>query len=248
MLCILLKYDLEPGNQIMFNNVAVTEKLKYRESDEVSQSDESLIVERAKNDPQAFGILYDRTYSRILNYIYRRTLNITTAEELTSNTYLKAIKALPRYNHRAPFIAWLYSIATNEIRMHARQVKRDDGFKKDPRWICEIDRIQFESPDNRIEDEIKTQTKMMEFERVSNLVKTLPDIYQSVIVLRYFEEMSYSEIGDVLGKKVGTVKSLVNRGLKRLRRMMDGQDFIPNKRNNLNNFYNSREDGNHEAQ
>lgn len=55
---------------------------------------EAELVQRAKDDPAAFGQLYEAHYSRILNYIYRSVLNVAVAEELTSNTFFKALRAL----------------------------------------------------------------------------------------------------------------------------------------------------------
>ncbi len=67
-----------------------------------------------------FGGLYELYYSKILSYVYRRTMNAALAEELTSNTFFKALRALPEYEHRGHFSAWLYRIATNEIKAHRR--------------------------------------------------------------------------------------------------------------------------------
>ena len=81
------------------------------------KSRESNLIELAKTDSKAFGELYDIYYASILNYIFRCTLNIDTSEELTSNTFFNALNALPKYRHNASFRAWLYSIATNEIKI-----------------------------------------------------------------------------------------------------------------------------------
>ena len=85
-----------------------------------SWSDEGDLVERAKTQPEAFGHLYDRYYSVVLNYLYRRTLDVALAEELTSNTFFKALRALGGYESRGKFLAWLYRIAGNEIRLNRR--------------------------------------------------------------------------------------------------------------------------------
>lgn len=83
-----------------------------------SCSDEAELVERARTQPEAFGLLYDRYYSVVLNYIYRRTLDVALAEELTSNSFFNALRALGRYDNRGKFLAWLYRIAGNEIRLN----------------------------------------------------------------------------------------------------------------------------------
>jgi RNA polymerase sigma-70 factor, ECF subfamily len=101
--------------------------------------DEADLVELAKTQRQAFGQLYELYYSRILNYIYRRTLDVASAEELTSNTFFSALRALPGYDNRGKFGAWLYRIAGNEIRLNWRSQRgRREG---DCRWREEFGRI-----------------------------------------------------------------------------------------------------------
>jgi DNA-directed RNA polymerase specialized sigma24 family protein len=76
------------------------------------------------DDAEAVGKLYDRHYKAILAYVYHSTLDATTAEDLTSNVFLAAFEHLRRYRwRRVPFRAWLYRIATNEIRMDYRRRK-----------------------------------------------------------------------------------------------------------------------------
>ena len=83
---------------------------------------EAELVLRAKTDPAAFGELYEAHYSAILNYLYRRTLSVADAEELTSDTFFKALQGLAGYEPREAvrFRSWLYRIATNEARMYWR--------------------------------------------------------------------------------------------------------------------------------
>ena len=176
--------------------------------------DEAELVERAKTVPEAFGRLYELHYGKILCYIYRRTLDAAVAEELTSNTFFKAFRALPRYDHRGHFAAWLYRIATNEIKAHRRTASI--RHESNHRWREELDRVYFSS---RCRDEEEDVAEKMEtFVELHEAVCRLPDRYQVVISLRYFEAMSYAEISEVLGKSLGTVKSLVHRGLERLKR------------------------------
>src|SRR5258705_13276141 len=99
------------------------EELMEQAPDEL-QADARL-AQRAMREPEAFGILYERFYQVILNYTFRRTLSVSAAEELTSNTFFKALRALPKYRGEQPIRSWLYAIATNELRMHWRGRKRD---------------------------------------------------------------------------------------------------------------------------
>ena len=78
--------------------------------------DESALIERAKSDSEAFGILYEKHFDRIYNYIYYRTGNIHDAEDLTARVFFRAIQHIGNYKDQGgPFSAWLYSIAHNQI-------------------------------------------------------------------------------------------------------------------------------------
>jgi RNA polymerase sigma-70 factor (ECF subfamily) len=179
--------------------------------------DEAALVQRAARDPEAFGLLYEAHYTAILSYLYRRTLDVNAAEELTSNTFFKALRALPRYRHRMPFRAWLYRIATNEVRMRWRSWWRRRRVQV-PDWESQLNRVYFNS--TPVESPEQLREKMRTYAVLHECLSRLPDKYQTVLVLRYLEELKIEEVAQVVGKRVGTVKSLIHRGLGRLRGLM----------------------------
>lgn len=189
-------------------------------------ADETELVERAKTEPDAFGRLYDRYYSVVLNYVYRRTLDVGLAEELTSNTFFNALRAIGDYENRGKFGAWLYRIAGNEIRLHwrARRNRRNGEL----RWRNDLDRVRFAPDQTTTAEAIEEQAR--QFARLHEALRGLPDRYQTVLALRYFESLSCEEVAEVLGTRVGTVKSLTHRGLKRLRKQYEGNGatVLPN--------------------
>ena len=191
-----------------------------------SCSDEAELVERARTQPAAFGILYDRYYSVVLNYIYRRTLDVVLAEELTSNTFFKALRALGRYEHRGKFLAWLYRIAGNEIKLNLRA--RRNHHEHEARWRAELGRLRFASDPAIGTEDVEEQAR--QFAQLHEALRRLPERYQTILALRYFESLSCEEVAEVVGTKVGTVKSLIHRGLKQLRRQYerDIATFRPN--------------------
>lgn len=175
---------------------------------------EQEIVKNAKSDPSFFGILYDRNYDRIFNYILKRVSNVSLAEDLTSNTFFKALEKIGTFNWEGiPFSAWLYRIATNEIRMHFRKSKILKFFAID-------DYKEKIKDDKNCENElIKAEeewAKNQKFIKVTSEIQKLSIKYQEVIALRYFEDKSIREISGILGKSEGTVKSLIHRGLQKL--------------------------------
>jgi RNA polymerase sigma-70 factor (ECF subfamily) len=190
-------------------------------SSSVSDTDRGLI-ERAKVDPEAFGALFERHFDPIFGYIARRTGDYDAARDLTSETFLKALKNVSRYRVTdVPVSAWLYAIATNEIRLYFRRGRRAplslDQLSADagldvPSW-SELASSERESADLELE---RTQ----EFARVQRALLEIPIKYQEVIALRFFEEKSIAEVAAILEKPEGTVKSLLSRGLARLREIL----------------------------
>jgi RNA polymerase sigma-70 factor, ECF subfamily len=187
---------------------------------------EAAIIEAAKSDPARFGPLFRAYYEKVLTYAYRCTLNRAVAEELTSNTFFNALRALPRYRRGVPFSAWIYRIATNEIRMHWRSHRRRRTTTGGPSRPEELESTYFDcSP---LESEEERREKMRAYARLHELLGELPERYRSVIILRFFEGLQYEAIAQVLGKRMGTVKSLLHRALARLRIILEGDaTFFP---------------------
>ena len=179
------------------------------------QQEEKFVL-AAQKDPEAFGVLFDHYYPKILSYLVRRTCDVVLAQDLTSETFIKAFSKLWQFRWRSiAFSAWLYRIAGNELRMHFRG----------KRPVFSLDSLTeqgFDAPDQEhFLDELQVAQEAVdrhgEFLQVQSQLKTLPLHYQEVIALRFFEEKSLKEIAEILGKREGTVKSLLSRGLALLR-------------------------------
>ena len=116
-----------------------------------------------------------------------------------------------------PFSAWLYRIASNEIATYYRRNARQQSYLKE--------QYQSGSTSHSSSAEvIEAENKLREYEEFLVLhesISRLPLKYQEVITLRYFEDKQIKEIGHILGKSEGTVKSLLHRGVERLRKIMD---------------------------
>ncbi len=188
-------------------------------SDEANS--EHALIERAKQDPQAFGVLFDRYYPAIFGYVLRRVGKWNDAQDITSEVFRKTLKSLWRYRWKGiGFSSWLYRIATNEIGMYFRRAGRA------PLSLNQlIDESGFEpaSSESLLGEKLETERQLerhRDFLIARSQVANLPLKYQHVIALRFFEQKSIREIAEILGKKEGTVKSLLSRGLRRLRNLM----------------------------
>jgi len=185
-------------------------------SSEVEMLRDKTLVERAKTDPEAFGLIFDLYYPKILGYALKRVGEASAAEDITSETFVKALRGLWRYRWRGiPFSAWLYRIAGNEINMYLRKQKRSFTSLE-----IMID-AGFDRADNSAAEEREALEALLaedeQMLKVMNALRTLPPHYQEVIALRYMEGKELQEISHIINKKDGTVRSLLSRGISMLK-------------------------------
>jgi RNA polymerase sigma-70 factor (ECF subfamily) len=175
------------------------------------------LIERAKYSSEAFGELYDMYYDRIFGYTLRRSADIDSAKDITSEVFFKALKNLGKFRWQGvPFSHWLYRIANREIINHHNSRKREVNYETASRKGN--DSVQQELTEFR--DDIKAYDDYLDIHRY---ISRLSSKHQEVIALRYFENLSMAEISNILQKPEGTVKSALHRGIERLRKMMDSE-------------------------
>ena len=168
---------------------------------------ESELVARAKEDPEAFGQLYERYVTKIYNYVYYRTGNHHDAEDLTARTFLQALKHVHRYVDRGlPFSAWLYRIAHNLVANWHRDHSR--------RQVIALDEIALVS--GRPHPEVKLELEDDQ-RKLLRMIRHMPGDRQQLLILKFVEQMSNREIAQIMGRSEGAVKSLYHRTLLSLR-------------------------------
>lgn len=176
------------------------------------------LVRQAQKSPDAFAGLYDQYYPKIFGYVLRRTANLETAQDITSETFLKALKKLWQFQWRnISFSPWIYKIATNEVNQYFRKAE----YKKSVS-LEELQEQGFEllSPHDPESELIEAQEKLkqhLDFLEIQERIVRLPAKYQEVIALRFFEKRQIKEIAEILGKREGTIKSLLHRAVEKLR-------------------------------
>lgn len=183
---------------------------------------EKQLISLAKTRPEVFGQLYDAHYPRIFGYIYRITGDYTLAGDICGETFLKAFVRIGSFRWKGISIsAWFFRIAINELNQYFRKKRYQ------PVMLSDLPAFEAVAWDNRygLDRESNQTTADMdraeEFRLVRQLVLGLPDKYRQVIALRFFEELQVREIAEILGKKEGTIKSLISRGLDKLKKMME---------------------------
>jgi len=171
-------------------------------------SDEEALALAMQGDKQAFGDLYDKYAARIYNYIYYRTGSPLDAEDLTSRVFFRAMRHITNYTDRGvPFSAWLYRIAHNLVaNWHRDSSRRQEVALEDGYQTSKGD----EYP----------ETALLESEEqhaLLGLIRSLPEERQQLLILKFVEHMSNADIGAIMDRTEGAIKSLYHRILLALR-------------------------------
>jgi RNA polymerase sigma-70 factor (ECF subfamily) len=175
-------------------------------------SDEQALALAAQGDQEAFGWLYERYVARIYNYIYYRTGNIYDAEDLTERVFYRALRHIGNYRDRGlPISAWLYRIAHNLVanwhrdNSRRREIPLDEGL---------LSHQRSDHPEHEL-------LVSEERERLMRVIRCLPTDRQQLLILKFVEHMSNAEIGQIMGRTEGAVKSLYHRTLLALREELE---------------------------
>ncbi len=191
---------------------------------DVVDEDEGL-VSAAQEDPEAAGRLYDKYYSEVLGYIYHCTFDHAATEDLTSNVFLAALRHLGRYQwRRIPLRAWLYRIATNEVRMHWRRQKRTAAISFQPNGSQPEQSAPRQGAAPPADDSLAAAEQ---YRLLHQALLQLRMKYRTVIILRYLEDKAMAEICEITGRKEGTVKSQLHRGLAQLQEILVRWGVLP---------------------
>lgn len=196
----------------------------HQPQEEMENTSESELIARAKVDKDAFGELYKTYVDRIYSYVYYRTGDPAEAEDLTAKIFMRAMKHIPNYDDRGlPFSAWLYRIARNLVanwhrdRSRRRMISLDDIAQ----W-----RAGGETPEGF--------TQLSENrDSLLEAVRRLPADRQELLIFKFVDQLSNAEIGDIMGRSEGAIKSLYHRTLISLRTELTTQEEKKKKPNRL---------------
>lgn len=171
-------------------------------------NDDTALALAVQGDQEAFGVLYERYVGRIYNYVYYRTGNHHDAEDLTARVFYRAIRNIGNYQDRGlPLSAWLYRIAHNLIANWHRDRSRR------PEILLDEGLAFYQTPEH---PEV-TLLQNEERERLLKMIRHLPPERQQLLILKFMDHLSNAEIGQVMGRTEGAVKSLYHRTLLSLR-------------------------------
>jgi len=171
-------------------------------------NEEVILADAVKGDGESFGLLYEHYVGRIYNYIYYRTGSVFDAEDLTERVFMRALKHIGRYKMRGlPFSAWLYRIAHNLVANWHRDSSRRKEVALEEGYIPaqggthpEFELMRVEAQDNLLE-----------------VIRRLAPDRQQLLILKFVDHLSNAEIGQVMGRTEGAIKSLYHRTLLAIR-------------------------------
>lgn len=174
--------------------------------------DDYLVKKAVEHDRAAFADLYDKYIDRVYKHVYYKVADQSEAEDITQETFIKAWEAIGSYKRTgAPFAAWLIAIARNLIIDHYRARKKlvplDEGIeiKNDPNT----------NPEAIAEANINSTI-------VRSAILKLKEEKQKVIMMRFIDGFSYTEIAAVLNKTEGAVRVTLFRALNDLKQLLGG--------------------------
>ena len=183
----------------------------------VSPDEDALLIARARaGEAAAFGVLYDRYVEAVYRYVFYRVRETAEAEDVTSEVFMKALRAMPRYETRQPFLAWLYRIARNAVIDRARRKRTQVSFE---------DALAHPNAD-RILDPDATLFRQVDAETLRGAIRQLTPLQQEVIVLRYVEGLDTRAIARIVGKREGTVRGIEFRALGALRQLVPSREAL----------------------
>jgi RNA polymerase sigma-70 factor (ECF subfamily) len=174
------------------------------------------LVEQARQDPAAFGALYDRYVDRIFVYTARLMQDDAAAQDVTAVTFEKALRHIRRYEwQNKSFAAWLYRIARNEAISRLRRQK----------WLSP--RQWFGSTELRV-TETAVQTRQTN-QAIHQALARLRPKDRDIIVLRYLDELSSEDVAEILACSTDIVYVRLHRALTRLRVELEGDLPAPSR-------------------
>ncbi len=169
---------------------------------------EKEIIAHCQNGETAFfGALYDRYVRTIYSFIYYKTFHKETAEDLTSETFFKALNHIKAVDPNRSFQSWLYKIAQNCVIDHFRRERKTENV--DDVWDI-ADNTNLE-----IDANVSLQISALRKE-----LGQLSHLQRDIIIMRVWQELSYREIAEIVGKSEASCKMNYSRAVKHLKKVV----------------------------
>jgi len=178
----------------------------------VEQTGYDDLVVLAKSQTAALGRLYDLYYDRIFRFCVHRLFNRSTAEDVTSSVFLTVARGMPQFQGRTEqdFRSWIYTIAANQANAHIRKTVRRQRLMGNA------------VAQRRAHEQDSDEWSSLDWPTLYAAIRELKPEHQTILTLRFFENMDYEEIAKVIGARPATVRVTLHRVLRRLQEALRG--------------------------
>ena len=184
---------------------------------ELRDAERDLVQRHRYGDAAAFTEIYKRFETMVYNLALRLTGDAADAADCTQETFVRVYRHLEGFKGKSSLQTWVYRIALNHCRSHGRRqsVRRRLFGQTDEHLLARVaDRAA--SP-----EEVAIESDMAQ--TIVNLLPRVRPLYREAVVLRDMQGLSYEEIADILGVRIGTVRSRIARGRERIRNLLEAQ-------------------------
>jgi RNA polymerase sigma-70 factor (ECF subfamily) len=186
-------------------------------------TDEALVVAYAEGNNAAFDVLLNRHKSSVYSYIYFIVRSREMTEDIFQDTFMKAIVTIKqgRYTENGKFRAWINRIAHNLIIDNYRQEKNEQTISNDDREVDLLNNPKWS--DGTVEDRMVKEQILSD---VKKLINYLPDNQREVLMLRYYQDLSFKEISNITGVSINTALGRMRYAILNMRKMAEEKKMI----------------------
>ena len=182
-------------------------------------SSEDLMARIVKGDAEAFEILVNRHQTTVLNLIYRFIWDKAQAKDLAQEVFIKVWQAAKTYKPEAKFTTWIYRVSTNVCFNELKSARRKKWFQ----FLRLGDQHEESIEDTFIDGSPSPEDLLLAKEKnrqISDALQSLPDNQRMALVLRRYDNLSYTEIAQIIGCSVSAVESLLVRAKRTLQKKL----------------------------
>lgn len=188
-------------------------KISQKGAQDIKEATDSQLVKLVQNrQNNIYDEIVHRYQRKLFIYLYHFVGNRDEAEDILQNVFVKSYRNIKRFDTSKKFSSWIYRIAHNEAVNFMKRRNR----KRFISWediVNTKDKLDTQSPERTPEETwIRKEIK----QEVDKALKRLPEKYQEVLKMRYYQTKTYHEMAKILKKPVNTVGTLINRAKKKL--------------------------------
>ncbi len=181
------------------------------EGNEAAKGMKEMILRAKNGDRSAFDTLYNTYAIPVYRYVFLRLRNVNDAEDITQETFMKAYQAIERYSDETGnMLPYLFTIARNLLINHTK--------KKRPEVYLPEEMNKHEGSEQASDLAMARERT----EEIRSAMSQLSETEREIVELKFFGELSYTEIAEILGKREDAIRQHVARSIKKMRSVLKG--------------------------